>query len=123
MCPSSIVTGMATVTAFLQFERTLTRSSSMLNARATLRSCSWAISKGFSRRCETDASTAVTITLLVDELRGRVFCPSADSEPDRSHRRLSAAGWPGEDPQAVGTVLQHSSLWSTTGQSDGVAAG
>ena len=44
MWPSSIVTGMETVTAFLHFERTLTRLSSMLKALATLRSWSCAIS-------------------------------------------------------------------------------
>ena len=40
--PSSIVTGIETVTAFLHDESTLTRLSSMLNARATSRSWSLA---------------------------------------------------------------------------------
>src|SRR5919201_706404 len=58
--PSSIATGTDTDTAFLHSWRTLTRFGSIANACATRRNCSRAISKGFSRRCETGASTVVT---------------------------------------------------------------
>src|SRR6476469_6435921 len=60
--PSSIATGTDTDTAFLQSCSTLTRFGSITKACATRRSCSRAISNGFSRRCETGASTVVTYT-------------------------------------------------------------
>ena len=53
-------TGTETSTAFLQLPRTLIRFASMWKVDPTRRSCSRAISNGFSRRCETGASTAVT---------------------------------------------------------------
>src|SRR5437763_9858289 len=58
--PSSIATGMDTDTAFLHSWSTLTRFGSIAKTFATRRSCSRAISNGFSRRCETGASTVVT---------------------------------------------------------------
>src|SRR5713101_83014 len=60
--PSSIETGTETASAFLHSWRTLTRLGSIANVAATFLSCDLAISKGFSRRCETGASTVVTST-------------------------------------------------------------
>src|SRR5919201_5760666 len=62
--PSSIATGIETPTAFLHFSRTLTRFGSIANVFATLCSCAFAMSYGFSRRCEIGASTVVTCALL-----------------------------------------------------------
>src|SRR5919201_1187320 len=58
--PSSIATGIETPTAFLHFSRTLTRFGSIANVFATLCSCAFAMSYGFSRRCESGASTVLT---------------------------------------------------------------
>src|SRR5689334_4442455 len=73
--PSSIVTGIETTTAFLHFESTLTRLSSMLKALATLRSCSCAISYGFSRRCETDSWIEATFIRSFVGDRAGVYDP------------------------------------------------
>src|SRR5919206_4355186 len=58
--PSSIVTGTETTTAFLHSWRTLTRFESIANSAASRRSCSFARSYGFSRRCDAGASIVVT---------------------------------------------------------------
>src|SRR5919202_250097 len=58
--PSSIVTGAETTTAFLHSWKPLTRFESIANKSATRRSCSFARSYGFSRRCDTGASIVVT---------------------------------------------------------------
>src|SRR3954470_7795823 len=60
MSPSSIVTGTETTTAFLHSWRTLTRLGSTANNSATRRSCSFAMSYGFSRRCDSGTSSVVT---------------------------------------------------------------
>src|SRR2546430_9959289 len=60
MLPSSIVTGTETTTAFLHSCRTLTRLGSTPNSSATRRSCSLAMSYGFSRRCDSGTSSVVT---------------------------------------------------------------
>src|SRR5690349_14399625 len=60
MVPSSIVTGTETTTAFLHSCRTLTRFGSTPNRSATRRSCSLAMSYGFSRRCDSGTSSVVT---------------------------------------------------------------
>src|SRR5919201_2450274 len=60
MRPSAIVTGTETTTAFLHSWRTLTRFGSIANSAATRRSCSFARSYGFSRRCDSGTSSVVT---------------------------------------------------------------
>src|SRR6266550_8989850 len=60
MLPSSIDTGTETTTAFLHSCSTLTRFGSTANSSATRRSCSLAMSYGFSRRCDSGSSSVVT---------------------------------------------------------------
>src|SRR6266568_7533003 len=87
--PSSIATGMETASAFLHSWRTLMRFGSIAKVLPTLCSWAFAISYGFSRRCETGASTVVTCDSFL--LANRVFFPSRlalsllDSERDRPH--------------------------------------
>src|SRR3954451_10395384 len=103
MRPSSIVTGMATVTAFLHFERTLTMFSSIENARATFRSCICASSYGFSRRCETDSWTD-TFTLLDGNagfLPRRVYARGAD-QASGIHRIVKRTERTAGEPPPVG---------------------
>src|SRR5437870_4367368 len=78
--PSSMETGTETATAFLHFSRTLMRFGSIANVFATLPSWAFAISYGFSRRCERGASTVVTYGSFLLANR-RVFALGGADEP------------------------------------------
>src|SRR3954452_9436864 len=80
--PWSIDTGTDTSTAFLHSPRTSTRLGSTSKDAATRRSCSRAISNGFSRRCEAGCATAVT--------ESRVYGYSSQGEANRLSARFPA---------------------------------
>src|SRR5215471_8063336 len=86
-------TGTETSTAFLHEPRTLTRLPSRPNVSATRRSCSRAISNGFSCRCEAGASTEVT--------RPEYTTASAEAERKASDRRRTGLDRIGDEPQDV----------------------
>src|SRR5919206_5120984 len=99
-----MLTGIETTSAFLHCCRTLTRLGSIANVCATLRSCAFAISYGFSRRCETGTSTVVTCRSFF--LANRAFsAPAArsllDRERDRPHRRRHLVRRVRDQPQRV----------------------
>src|SRR5439155_180034 len=115
--PSSIRVGIATSTAFLHSCRTLTRDGSTSNAAATLRSCSRTFSNGFSLRCDSGASTAVTGWLLsVPTIRW-----SLDGERQRDPDRLAGEDGPRHELDAVRARREPRPLRVTTGQAEGEA--
>src|SRR5947207_7718358 len=86
---------METDTAFLHSCSTLTRFGSIAKTLATRRSCSRAISNGFSRRCETGASTVVTSTPFSAQigtfgLGGRSLLDGERDRPECRRPRLRA---------------------------------
>src|SRR3954451_3226074 len=91
--PWSIDTGTDTSTAFLHSPRTSTRLGSTSKAAATRRSCSRAISNGFSRRCEAGCATAVT--------EWRVYGYSSERESHCLSARFSALDGIRDDPDEV----------------------
>src|SRR6476661_6376232 len=100
-------TGTETSTDFLHAPSTRTRLSSMPKVAATRPSCAFAISNGFSRRCEIGASTVVT--------EWRVYGPSPEAEPEASlarRARLHGVGdhaediVPGRQALAVGAAAR-----------------
>src|SRR5919199_5503802 len=102
--PSSIATGIETATAFLHFSRTLTRFGSIAKVFATFRSCAFAMSYGFSRRCETGASTVVTFRSFFRAKRGFSLGRGRsllDREGDRAPSRRAADGGVGDEPEPV----------------------
>src|SRR5262249_9854703 len=106
--PSSIATGIETDTAFLHSWRTLTRFGSIAKTFATRRSCSRAISNGFSRRCETGASTVVTSTPFSAQigtfwLGARSLLDRERHRPDGRRPRLGAVG---EETELVGAARE-----------------
>src|ERR687883_1351772 len=98
--PSSIRTGIETATDFLHSWRTLTRLASMSKTSATRRSCSRAIANGFSRRCDSGASTDVTGAAPLPDAENARFArrkraeytPSPDPEHDRADRARAGLG-------------------------------
>src|SRR5436190_24331830 len=94
-------------TAFLHSCSTLTRFGSIAKAWATRRSCSRAISNGFSRRCETGASTVVTSTPFYAQMRafrpGRasICAHLLDGERHRPDGRRARVGAVAEQAQLV----------------------
>src|SRR5438067_7539757 len=122
--PSSIATGMDTDTAFLHSWSTLTRFGSIAKTFATRRSCSRAISNGFSRRCETGASTVVTSTPFSAQIRafrlgGRSLL---DGESQRLDRRRSGICAVCEQPQLVVAAREHRARRVTTRDTERVTA-
>src|SRR3954452_22988608 len=91
--PWSIDTGTDTSTAFLHSPRTSTRLGSTSKVAATRRSCSRAISNGFSRRCEAGCATAVT--------ESRVYGYSSQAEPNALSARFPALDGGRDDPDDV----------------------
>src|SRR3954469_5884247 len=112
--PSSIDTGIETETAFLQSWRTLTRFESIAKASATRRSCSRAISNGFSRRCETGASTVVTAY--------RVYGDSAERKRQPLPARRARLHRIADDPEHVRARRQPLSVGTPARETERVAA-
>src|SRR5437868_13744427 len=97
-----MLTGTETSTAFLHAPRTATRFGSMSNASATRRSWLRAISNGFSRRCETPASTVVTgVSFSEVDSRIRVYDRSSEGKSELSPARGPAVRRVGEDDRHV----------------------
>src|SRR5437660_7957208 len=115
-----MTTGTETTTDFLHSLRTSTRFGSILKTSATRRSCSWASSKGFSRRWETGASTVVTESLLVASVQGKSGRSLADGEGDRPRARRPRARRIRGQEQPVAAVLEGVSLRVAAGQSERV---
>src|SRR5687768_16254984 len=87
--PSSIVTGIETSTDFLHRSRTLIRFGSIAKVFPTRRSCSRAISYGFSRRWV--GTSAVVIRLLPAWLarwRAGVYLRRGSANPEADDLRL-----------------------------------
>src|SRR3990172_7616156 len=79
--PSSIRTGTETATVFLHSERMLIRFGSTAKISPTRRTCPFASSNGFSRRCVTGASVALIDDLLSRSRRRRVYARAGDRLP------------------------------------------
>src|SRR5204863_6473446 len=114
---------METDTAFLHSCSTLTRFGSIAKTLATRRSCSRAISNGFSRRCETGASTVVTSTPFSSQigafgLGGRSLL---DGEGDRPGRRRTGLGAVREQAQLVIAAREDLPRGVTSGDAERVA--
>src|SRR5918911_5437178 len=129
--PSSIRTGIETATDFLHSWRTLTRFGSMSKASATRRSCSRAISNGFSRRCDSGASTDVTGPLLcrmpkmldlLAEKRAE-YTPSPDPERDRTAGSGAGLGRLRDHPELVEAARQRRPGGAAAGQPELEAPG
>src|SRR6266516_5675279 len=120
--PSSIATGTETDTAFLHSWRTFTRFGSIAKAFATRCSCSRAISNGFSRRCETGASTIVTSTPFSAQMGH--FRLGARTLLDRERlsldRRRSGIRAVCEQPQLVVAAREHRACRVTTSDTERV---
>src|SRR5918911_2226741 len=118
--PSSIPTGIETTTAFLHSDRTLTRFESISKTSATRRSCSRAMSYGFSRRCETGASIVTCRSLssrkrLFAREKRAEYTPLSDSERNRPACRGASGGRHSDDAELVGAAGER--------RSGGAAAG
>src|SRR5580765_8010834 len=107
-------TGTETSTAFLQAPSTRTRLSSMPKVAATRPSCAFAISNGFSRRCEIGASTVVT--------EWRVYGPSPETEPEAPLARGAGLHGVGDDPEHVVAGRQALAVRASAGEAEGIAA-
>src|SRR5256885_15310543 len=111
--PSSIETGTETESPFLHSCRTLTRFGSIANVSATFLSWDLAISKGFSRRCETGASTVVTSAPFSAQMRafrpGRasICAHLLDGERHCPDGRRARVGAVAEQAQLVVAARQH----------------
>src|ERR687888_2716058 len=117
-----MATGIDTDTAFLHSWRTLTRFGSIAKTFATRRNCSRAISNGFSRRCETGASTVVTSTPFSRKSGhfpgGRSLL---DREGDRPDGGCAAVRAVGHEAQLVRPARQDGAGRVAAGQAEGVA--
>src|SRR5919197_4241201 len=126
--PSSMPTGIATTTAFLHSESTLTRFESISKTSATRRSCSRAMSYGFSRRCETGASTVTCRSLWTWERpdllakRRPEYTRLADSERERAACRRAPRGRHGDDPELVDAASELGPGGAAAGDPELVAA-
>src|SRR5258705_10227009 len=112
--PSSSATGTETSTAFLHVPSTRTRLSSMPKVAATRPSCAFAISNGFSRRCEIGACTVVT--------EWRVYGPSPEAEPEAPPARVPGLHRIGDHPEHVVARGQQLAVRATAREAEGVAA-
>src|SRR5882724_2106197 len=123
--PSSIDTGTETESAFLHSCRTLTRFGSIANVSATFLSCDLAISNGFSRRCETGASTVVTSAPFSAQMRAFLLLLGGvsllDRETDRSDRRRPGLGREGHQPELVVAFGQDGPCLVATGHPERIA--
>src|SRR6266550_2849502 len=123
--PSSIETGTETASAFLHSWRTLTRFGSIPKVSATLLSCDLAISKGFSRRCETGASTVVTSAPFSAQMGTFLAGPGRrsllDCETDRPGRRRSRIGRERHQPQLIIAAREHGACRVATGHPERIA--
>src|SRR5919204_897675 len=124
--PSSMATGIDTDTAFLHSWRTLTRFGSIAKTFATRRNCSRAISNGFSRRCETGASTVVTSTPFSAQI-GTFWLGLRSLLLDRERQgfcgRRPAGGAVREEAQLVRAARQNGAGGVAPGDAERVAAG
>src|SRR6266567_6141134 len=124
--PSSIETGTETARDFLHSWRTLTRFGSIANVSATFLNCDLAISKGFSRRCETGASTVVKSApfsaqmAIFSALTGRRSL--LDRETDRPDRRRPVSGPEGHEPELIIAAREHGPCRVATGHPERIAA-
>src|SRR5919204_1535571 len=118
---------MDTTSAFLHSCRTLTRFGSIANVCATLRNCCFAISYGFSLRCETGASTVVTeptpFCLQSGWFSTRAGRSLLDSEVDHTHRRFPSDGRICDEAQRVIAGRQDRAGRIAAGHADRIAAG
>src|SRR3954453_2453965 len=114
MLASSIVTGIERTTAFLHSCRTFTRRWSISKMSATRRSCSRAISNGFSRRWDSGASTVVTS----GEYRSLL-----DRERDRPARRRAGARRGRDEADAVAARVEQLTGRVAAGERDRDPAG
>src|SRR5437588_3398204 len=124
--PSSMVTGIDTDTAFLHSWRTLTRFGSIAKTFATRRSCSRAISNGFSRRCETGASTVVTSTPFsaqIGTFRLGLRSLLLDRERHGFDGRRSSVGAVRKQAQLVSASRENCAGRVAPGDAERVAAG
>src|SRR5919197_204938 len=124
--PLSMATGTETETDFLHSWRTLTRFGSIAKTSATRRNCSRAISNGFSRRCETGASTVVTSAPFSAQigtfwlgLRSLLL----DRERHGFYGRRPAGGAVREEAQLVRAARQNGAGGVAPGDAERVAAG
>src|SRR5919201_2149790 len=123
--PSSIATGMETATAFLHCCRTLTRFGSIANVCATWRNCDLAMSYGFSRRCETGASTVVTLSSFLRAnggILGRAARSLLDPEDHRPRRRGTTSGPPRDQSQLKVAVGKDRARRVSPGHAERVSA-
>src|ERR1051326_677293 len=118
--PSSIETGIATSTAFLHSCRTLMRFWSIPKTSPTSLSCSRAIWKGFSRRCDT-ASVAAT-TLSFRRMRGEYTC-LFDRELDHGNACRAGQTRHCRHAKSVPTLGQCVARRGATGEAERVATG
>src|SRR6266545_2893577 len=119
-----MATGTETDTAFLQSWRTLTRFGSIAKAFATRRNCSRAISNGFSRRCETGASTVVTSTPFCAQmgpfrLGARTLLDREADRPDGRRPRIRAVP---HQPELVAAARKNRSRRVASGDAERVTA-
>src|SRR5215510_8804891 len=122
--PSSIVTGIETTTAFLHSWRTLTRRWSMLKISATRRSCSRAISNGFSRRWDSGASIVVTEAPRLETCCKRAQYRSLlDAKCDRPARGRALTRRQRDEPHLIAPRLQHVAAGASAGEADRDATG
>src|SRR5712691_1432450 len=123
--PSSIETGTETASAFLHSCRTLTRFGSIPNVSATFLSCDLAISKGFSRRCETGASTVVTSAPFSAQMGTFLAGPGRrsllDRETDCPGRRRTRIGRERHQPELIFAALEHGACRVATGHPERIA--
>src|SRR5215212_11869936 len=113
---------METDTAFLHSWRTFTRFGSMAKVLATRCSCSRAISNGFSRRCETGASTVVTSAPFSAQMR-RIWLGARsllDRERDRFAGRRAGIRAVGDQAQLVLAARQRSARRVASGDAERV---
>src|SRR5919199_2112651 len=129
--PSSIRTGIETATDFLHSWRTLTRLASMSKTSATRRSCSRAIWNGFSRRCDSGASTDVTgrsfagcwKKALFARRKRAEYTPSSDPERDRAGGRGAGLGRLRDHAELVQAACQARAGGAAAGEPELEAAG
>src|SRR4029079_791836 len=107
-------TGMETSTAFLHVPSTRTRLSSIPKVAATRPSCAFAISNGFSRRCEIGACTVVT--------EWRVYGPSPEAERKAPLARRTGLHGVGDHAEHVVAGRQALAVRATAREAEGVAA-
>src|SRR5918912_1511100 len=121
---------METTSAFLHSWRTLTSRCSMPNRSATLRSCSRAMSYGFSRRCVAGASSVVTGAPWIERKTAAnradgvyevAFSPDREVDPAPGGR--AAVGRERDQLERVVARRERRPLRVAARQAEGVAAG